>query len=182
MAKKSASPNAQSARQAAGSNHSARGSARKASAPAASGRKNAAHSDRQPAKSAAHAVVDQDTADLVRDMPPSSSGRRDNDAVLAAKAKTAKIGVDTQIINRIVLRAHDLKSAHPQIAAEIDLNEWEIRKCMETIRTAVDQLPEENRELVTVLVINGIHRMCDDILIAPDVKTLADEADESDEP
>lgn len=81
--------------------------------------------------------------------------------------KTAKIGVDTQLINSIFLRVREIRAAHPQIASELDFNQWKIEQRLKTMRAAIDMLPDDGREIVVVLLINEIHRLCDQILIDP---------------
>ena len=89
--------------------------------------------------------------------------------------QTAKIGVESQFVNHILARAQQIKAAHPDMASEIELNEWKIRERLENLRSAIDQLPEIDRELVTVIVINSIHELCDDVLVADHVKRESEE-------
>ena len=75
------------------------------------------------------------------------------------------VGLATQFVNRIYLRVREIKEENPDIAAEIDMNEWFLKQHMKTIRSVINQLPEEDKELVTLLVITGLHQMIDEQLI-----------------
>ena len=85
-----------------------------------------------------------------------------------------KLGLATAFVNRIYLRVRQIKENNPNIAAEIDMNEWYIKEHMRTIRTFINQLPEDDRELVTILVIAGLHQLIDDVLVI-DPDNLKDE-------
>jgi hypothetical protein len=76
-------------------------------------------------------------------------------------------GIVTQIFDRVRM----IKRKHPDLARRIDMLESEIRDRLMLISEAIGQFPKVERELVTVLVINGIHKMCDEILIDPDFDT-----------
>ena len=82
-------------------------------------------------------------------------------------------GLATEFVNRIYLRVRQIKESNPDFAAEIDMNEWFIKEHMSTIRTVINQLPQDDRELVTILVIVGLHKIIDDILIV-DPEKLTD--------
>lgn len=58
-----------------------------------------------------------------------------------------------------------IKSDHPGIARQIDRLEREVRERLESIREQIAKLDRRDRELVTVLVINGLHRTADEVLI-----------------
>ncbi|MCK5345722.1 MAG: hypothetical protein KAR20_20070 [Candidatus Heimdallarchaeota archaeon] len=75
------------------------------------------------------------------------------------------VGLATQFVNRIYLRVREIKEQNPDIAAEIDMNEWFLKQHMKTIRSIINQLPEEDRELVAILVISGLHQMIDEQLV-----------------
>ena len=75
------------------------------------------------------------------------------------------VGLATQFVNRIYLRVREIKEENPDIAAEIDMNEWFLKQHMKTIRAIINQFPEEDKELVTILVITGLHQMIDEQLI-----------------
>ena len=61
-----------------------------------------------------------------------------------------------------------IKRKHPDISRRIDALEGEIREKLMAIKDAIDEFPNMEKELVTVLVINGVHKMCDEILIDSD--------------
>ncbi|MBK9974932.1 MAG: hypothetical protein IPP14_09180 [Planctomycetes bacterium] len=69
------------------------------------------------------------------------------------------------MVTRIFDRVRQVKMKFPELARRVDSQEAKIRDCMMTIRDTLDDFPTEERELITVLVINGIHKMCDEILI-----------------
>ncbi|MBI3268164.1 MAG: hypothetical protein HYZ53_04020 [Planctomycetes bacterium] len=59
-----------------------------------------------------------------------------------------------------------IKRANPEVAKAVDRAEKEIRLKLVDIRTHIDRLEKkEDRELVTVLVINGLHRTADEVLV-----------------
>lgn len=67
-------------------------------------------------------------------------------------------------------RVRLIKRKHPDISRRIDGLEGEIREKLMAIKDAIDEFPNMEKELVTVLVINGIHKMCDEILIDSDIE------------
>ncbi|MCA8918332.1 MAG: hypothetical protein KDB32_04585 [Planctomycetes bacterium] len=80
------------------------------------------------------------------------------------KAKQPSVptpGMVTQLFDRVRL----IKRNHPDESRKIDALETEIRDRLMKIKDTVDEFPHLERELITVLVINGVHRMCDEILI-----------------
>jgi len=88
------------------------------------------------------------------------------------------VGLATQFVNRIYLRVREIKEQNPDIAAEIDMNEWFLKQHMKTIRSIINQLPEEDKELVTILVITGLHQMIDEQLVFDDEKVTDEDAKE----
>lgn len=72
-------------------------------------------------------------------------------------------------VSRIVLsifdKVREIKSTHPHIAKTIDKNEKEIRRCLENIKHEITRLDKKDKDLVTILVINGLHRTADEVLI-----------------
>lgn len=70
-------------------------------------------------------------------------------------------GMVTELFDRVRM----IKRHHPDLSRKIDGLETEIRDRLMKIKDAVDEFPHMERELITVLVINGVHRMCDEILI-----------------
>lgn len=73
-------------------------------------------------------------------------------------------GLVTAMFDRVRL----IKRKHPDISRRIDALEDEIREKLMSIKDAIDEFPNMEKELITVLVINGIHKMCDEILIDSD--------------
>ena len=84
------------------------------------------------------------------------------------------MGLATAFVNRIFLRVRQIKEHNSNLAAEIDMNEWYLKQYMKNIRTVINQLPEDDRELVTILVINGVQTMIEDILVI-DAENILDE-------
>ncbi len=73
--------------------------------------------------------------------------------------KTAKIVMSFQ---------HELKSIkdnQPELAAKVDAFGQEVRELMQRLRASVDEFPETERELVGILVINGIHTMVEEVFL-----------------
>lgn len=62
-------------------------------------------------------------------------------------------------------RIKEIKSSHPKISRRVDDQEQMIRKNLFKIRKEIDKLPPRERELVTVMVINGLQRTAEEILI-----------------
>lgn len=69
------------------------------------------------------------------------------------------------MVTRLFDRVRAIKRAHPELSQQVDRHEAEIRDRLMAIKDAVDEFPAMERELVTALIINGIHKMCDEILI-----------------
>ncbi len=81
-----------------------------------------------------------------------------------AGEQTVRPGLVTAMFDRVRL----IKRKHPDISRRIDGLENEIREKLMSIKDAIDEFPNMEKELVTVLVINGVHKMCDEILIDSD--------------
>ena len=79
-----------------------------------------------------------------------------------ARAKQADI---SYLAVSLFDKVRDIKSDHPAVAKRIDALESEIRERLESIRAQIAKLSKQDRELVTVLVINGLHRTADEVLI-----------------
>lgn len=69
------------------------------------------------------------------------------------------------MVTRIFDRVRTIKMKHPELSRRVDAQETRIRDCLMAIKDCLDDFPAEERELITVLVINGVHKMCDEILI-----------------
>ena len=98
-----------------------------------------------------------------------------NPAQAGGKGKGGKggkgggVGLGTGILNGIFNRVRQLKAKHPELAVELDLNEWKIRQRLQNIRSILTsaELEEEDRELFIVLEVNYVQRMCEEILVDP---------------
>jgi predicted transcriptional regulator len=69
------------------------------------------------------------------------------------------------MVTKLFDRVRTIKQHHPELSRKIDGLEAEIRDRLMRIKDAIDEFPPMERELITVLVINGVHKMCDEILI-----------------
>lgn len=69
------------------------------------------------------------------------------------------------MVTRLFDRVRAIKRGHPEHSRRVDGLEAEVRDRLMAIKDTIDEFPPNERELVTVLVINGIHKMCDEILI-----------------
>ncbi|MBZ0136624.1 MAG: hypothetical protein K8I27_09650 [Planctomycetes bacterium] len=69
------------------------------------------------------------------------------------------------MVTKLFDRVRVIKQQHPELSRRIDGLEAEIRDRLMNIKDTIDEFPNMERELITVLVINGVHRMCDEILI-----------------
>lgn len=58
-----------------------------------------------------------------------------------------------------------IKTENPEVSRKIDRLEADIRKKLVDIKGLVSQLDEKDRDFVTVLIVNGIHRTADEVLI-----------------
>ncbi|MDP7035956.1 MAG: hypothetical protein QF752_15835 [Planctomycetota bacterium] len=70
---------------------------------------------------------------------------------------------------RIVLsrtkEIQEVRDNHPDISEQIDAFEARMRERLAWIQEQIQTLPEEDRELVSTLVIHGIHRMTDEVFL-----------------
>lgn len=87
-----------------------------------------------------------------------------------SESKTAGHKPETREITDMAIsifdRVKSIKKANPDVARSIDTLEAEIRDRMVEIRKQIQGLNDHDRDLVTVLVINGIHRTAEEVLIA----------------
>jgi hypothetical protein len=58
-----------------------------------------------------------------------------------------------------------IKRTHPQVSRKIDSLEREIRDRLELIKGEIAKLNRKDQDLVKILVINGIHRTAEEVLI-----------------
>jgi hypothetical protein len=85
-----------------------------------------------------------------------------------ALARSSRAGREADISYLAVSlfdKVRTIKNSNPAVARAIDRLEREIRERLESIRGQIAKLNKHDRELVTVLVINGLHRTADEILI-----------------
>jgi len=71
----------------------------------------------------------------------------------------------SQMAISIFEKVRSIKRHNPAIARTIDRLEAEIRDRLETIRKLIGKLDRRDRDLVTILVINGLHRTADEVLV-----------------
>ncbi|OHB77518.1 MAG: hypothetical protein A2Z34_06160 [Planctomycetes bacterium RBG_16_59_8] len=75
-------------------------------------------------------------------------------------------GDDVSLIAHALFdKVKSIKRAHPEISRKIDANEKHIRECLVTIRNEINKMEKRDKDLVTILVINGIHRTTEEVLI-----------------
>jgi hypothetical protein len=82
-----------------------------------------------------------------------------------AKKDKPDTGPTPGMVTKLFDRVRIIKHHHPDLSRRIDALETEIRDRLMSIKDTIDEFPPVERELITVLVINGVHRMCDEILI-----------------
>ena len=74
-------------------------------------------------------------------------------------------GSVTNMTDSLFVKITEIKRDHPEIAHRVDTIELEIRQSMEGIRDEVSGLEEKrSRDLLTVYIINDIHRALEEIL------------------
>lgn len=64
-------------------------------------------------------------------------------------------------------RVRDIKEAHPEVARRIDEQERIIRAAMQEIRRQIGLLDRSERDLVSLLVAQGIQKSVEDVFSAP---------------
>jgi hypothetical protein len=84
---------------------------------------------------------------------------------MGAKKDKPDSGPTPGMVTKLFDRVRIIKHHHPDLSRRIDALETEIRDRLMSIKDTIDEFPPVERELITVLVINGIHKMCDEILI-----------------
>ena len=65
----------------------------------------------------------------------------------------------------IFTKVRDIKKTHPDVSRKIDRLEKEIRDRLVQIKGEISKLDRHDRDLVTILVINGLHRSADEVLV-----------------
>lgn len=76
-----------------------------------------------------------------------------------------KKGSDIKEVLSIFDKVKSIKQANPEVSKKIDMLEKEIRDKMYEIKEQIKKLNKEDQDLVTVLVIQGIHRAADEVFI-----------------
>lgn len=71
----------------------------------------------------------------------------------------------SQIAKSIFDRVRDIKKRHPSVSREIDRLEIEIRQRLNEIRRQIEKLDLPDRDLVTVMVIHGLERSAEEVLV-----------------
>lgn len=114
-----------------------------------------------------------------RDNAGRKAGGKKAEAVHSAPSgNTSTNELTPGMVTRIFDRVRQIKMRHPEQSRRIDALESEIRDMLMRIKDSVDEFPKNDRGLITVLVINGVHKMCDEILI--DEEGSDDGSDDSD--
>lgn len=70
----------------------------------------------------------------------------------------------TQLANAMFGKIKAIKQSHPEISRNVDRMEREIRERIHTIKDNIDKLSKEDRDLVTILIINGLQRTAEEVL------------------
>ncbi|MBI2920159.1 MAG: hypothetical protein HYY18_03620 [Planctomycetes bacterium] len=71
----------------------------------------------------------------------------------------------TELAVSVFDKVKRIKSENPDLSRRIDRLEADIRKKMVEIKSLVEKFDKKDRDLVTVLIINGFHRTADEVLI-----------------
>ncbi len=79
--------------------------------------------------------------------------------------KTRRLDGVADMALSIFQRVSGIKHSNPETARKIDRAEKEIRDRLVEIKKQIDLLDKKDRDLVTILVINGIHRTADEVLV-----------------
>ena len=83
---------------------------------------------------------------------------------LQIKASQTSQDISTMALS-IFDKVRDIKRRNPHVARNIDRVEREIRQRLDEIHRQIQKLDKKDRDLVTILVINGLHRTADEVLI-----------------
>jgi len=80
--------------------------------------------------------------------------------------KVLQAGDDiSQMALSIFDKVKEIKRTNPDISKNIDTLEAEIRERLVGIKHEINKLDKKDMDLVTILVINGLHRTADEVLI-----------------
>ena len=84
-----------------------------------------------------------------------------------SERKTQQASDDiSQMAISLFEKVKEVKQSHPEITKNIDKYEKEIRERLHLIKQEINKLDKRERDLVTILVINGLHRTADEVLIS----------------
>lgn len=86
------------------------------------------------------------------------------DMETATKRSDREIDISRMAVS-IFEKVKDIKKHNPDVARTIDRLEAEIRERLVEIHKQIGRLDRRDRDLVTVLVINGLHRTADEVLV-----------------
>lgn len=85
---------------------------------------------------------------------------------VAVKLKPDPAAIDTvQMARSIFEKVRAIKAANPAVARKVDRSESEIRKLLEKIHADIGKLDRHDRDLVAIMVINGLYKAADEILV-----------------
>lgn len=87
------------------------------------------------------------------------------EARVAAPPLEAGDGDVSLLAESIFHKVRRIKRENPEVSRRIDQLEREIRTRVEMIRKEIDRLDRRNQDLVTILVINGIQRTAEEVLV-----------------
>ena len=83
-------------------------------------------------------------------------------AIQKRRSGDTEIGsIAISIFNKV----RDIKKTNPDVSGKIDKLEKEIRERLVQIKGEINKLDRHDRDLVKILVINGLHRTADEVLI-----------------
>lgn len=71
----------------------------------------------------------------------------------------------SQIATSIFDRIREIKRRYPDVSRDIDRLELEIRQRLIEIRKRISRLDRRDRDLVTVMVIHGLERSAEEVLV-----------------
>ena len=98
---------------------------------------------------------------------PWPSGRCYHARMAKAKRGAPRGQEDVSLLAMSIFdKVREIKRKNPTVSRNIDKLEREIRDRLESVRTQIARVSEQHdRDLVTILVINGLHRTADEVLI-----------------
>jgi hypothetical protein len=83
---------------------------------------------------------------------------------MARRAKSSGNELSRMAIS-LFEKVRQIKKSYPHVSRNIDNHEKRIRGHIEAIKTEIAKLNKEDRNLVTIMVINGIQRTAEEVLI-----------------